>query len=1019
MTPTPQTHLLRLRSLFALLFALVVLVPALTAQTATPTAPSARGGAGIIRGHVVDPTGALIPGARVVIANAAGVTATLVTADSGGAYQATGLPAGSYIVKASADGFSSAASPVFPLLAGQSKRVDIAMAILAEQQSVTVTDEDTPTVSVEAENNAGSVVLKDKDLDALSDDPDELSNELTALAGPSAGPNGGEIYVGGFSGGQLPPKSAIREIRVNQNPFSAEFDHLGYGRIEILTKPGTDQLHGRFFMQGNDNSFNTGNPIIPANQVTPYHSIQYNGNLSGSLGKTASYFFNVEQRNNQNASIYSATNLVQDATTKLWAQQAQSGSLFNPSTHTEVSPRIDMQLGPKHTLTARYQFERFTQSGSIANQQLPTQANTNTYTENNLQLSDSWVINEHVVNETRFQYERDLSTNSPASNAPTLTISGSLNGGGNGSQTSHDHSDALELWNITTMTAGAQAIKFGTRLRWNRDANWSNAGFNGSFSFSSLNSYQTMLNDIQKAKTPTTPPTTPPTYAQLWAQIATDGGLPTKLTYTTGPNAVVASDFDGALFFQDDWKANQFLTVSGGLRWETQNHISDHSDFGPRLAFAYALDGHKKGTTSKTVLRGGYGFFYDRFSFGNLVSLHRNGFGPGSQTQYAITNPTCFDAASLTNINLPNCGTPSSQAGVNVEVAPRYKSPYTGQISVSLERQLTKTTSLSITGLRSYGVHQMVTRDSNAYLPGTYVYNDPTHLGTRIDSTKGIVQQYDSEGIYKQNQLIANLNARLSPKLSFSGFYTLANAHSITGTASNSANLKQDYRRSNWRPRNQIFLMGNYTAPGNVVFNPFVIAQSGRPYNYTTNYDLTGDNFGNSRPSLMSTNSLCTPVTPTPAVPRYVQTSAGCFDMIPDSTETIIPGSLGNGPAAIAVNLRVSRAFGVGPKLQNANSQQAGPGGPGGGMGMRGMMGPMMGGGGGRGMMGGGAAGVNRKYALTFSAQALNLFNNIDYGQPVGTVNSSKFGQSTSLAGGIFSTSSAARRVFFQAAFSF
>ena len=113
------------------------------------------------------------------------------------------------------------------------------MAIEAAQQSVTVTD-DSPMVNVDASGNANAIVLKGKDLDALSDDPDELSNELTALAGPSAGPNGGQIYIDGFTGGTLPPKSAIREIRINQNPFSAEFDQLGYGRIEILTKPGTD-----------------------------------------------------------------------------------------------------------------------------------------------------------------------------------------------------------------------------------------------------------------------------------------------------------------------------------------------------------------------------------------------------------------------------------------------------------------------------------------------------------------------------------------------------------------------------------------------------------------------------------------------------------------------------------------------------------------------------------------------------------------------------------------------------------
>jgi hypothetical protein len=997
-----------LRSLLFSFFALVALALASQAQTAAPAAagqhpaaPTARTANGVVRGVISDPTGALIPGAKVTIVNAVGVTAALLTADSAGAYQASGLPAGTYKVKAAADGFSPAASPAFPLLAGQSKRVDISMAILAEQQSVTVTDEDTPTVSVEAENNASSVVLKDKDLDALSDDPDELSNELTALAGPAAGPNGGEIYVGGFSGGQLPPKSAIREIRVNQNPFSAEFDHLGYGRIEILTKPGTDQLHGRFFMQGNDNNFNTGNPFIPANEVVPYHSIQYNGNLSGSLGKRASFFFNADQRNSQNASVYTvAYPQFNSATNQYYVNYdangnpiPTAGSLLNPSTHTSASPRIDIQLGQKHTLTARYQYERYAQSGSIGSQQLPSQSNSYVYTENNLQLSDSWVINDRIVNETRFQYERDMTTNTPVSHAPTINVSGYFTDGGNGGQSSHDHSDEMELWNITTMTLGPQAIKFGTRLRWNRDANWSNGNFNGSFNFSSLTSYLALRNDLLQGKT--------------WAQIAADGGLPTTLDYTTGPNAVEAEDFDGALFFQDDWKANQFLTLSGGLRWETQNHIGDHSDFGPRVALAYALDGHKKGTQSKTVLRAGYGFFYDRFNFGNLMNLHRYSGEAGSQTQYAITNATCFDPNSLANINLSSCGTASTQAKTIVELSPSYKSPRAGQVSLSLEQQVTKTTSLAITGLRTYGTHQTLTRDANAYLPGTFLYGSSTLTGTRPNPALGIVQQYDTEGIFKQNQLIANLNARINPKFNLSGFYTLASTHSITGTVSNSWNFKEDYRRSAWRSRHQVFLMGTYTAPWNIVFNPFLMAQSGRPYNFVSPYDLTGDNFYNDRPA-MAASSACTSA-PAATAPRYVQTSYGCFDMIPDSTETLIPGSLGNGPAAVAVNLRVSRAIGIGPKLKGATGPQSAPGGM-----MMGPMAPMM-----RGGMMGGSSNTGRKYSLTFSAQALNLFNNIDYGQPVGTVSSKYFGQSTSLAGGMFSTASAARRISFQAVFQF
>ena len=101
------------------------------------------------------------------------------------------------------------------------------------------------------------------------DDPDELASELQALAGPSAGPNGGQIYIDGFSGGQIPPKSSIREIIVNQNPFSAEFDRLGYGRIEILTKAGTGAMHSHIFSRGNFSALNAQNPILNSNPPPP------------------------------------------------------------------------------------------------------------------------------------------------------------------------------------------------------------------------------------------------------------------------------------------------------------------------------------------------------------------------------------------------------------------------------------------------------------------------------------------------------------------------------------------------------------------------------------------------------------------------------------------------------------------------------------------------------------------------------------------------------------------------------
>src|SRR5258707_8692987 len=124
---------------------------------------------------------------------------------------------------------------------GQRQVTDIRLSVVMEQQEFTVKEDDAPSVSVSSANNASAVTLQGDDLQALSDDPTDLEADLQALAGPSAGPSGGAIYVNGFSGGTLPAKESIREIRINQNPFSPEYDKLGYGRIEILTKPGSDK----------------------------------------------------------------------------------------------------------------------------------------------------------------------------------------------------------------------------------------------------------------------------------------------------------------------------------------------------------------------------------------------------------------------------------------------------------------------------------------------------------------------------------------------------------------------------------------------------------------------------------------------------------------------------------------------------------------------------------------------------------------------------------------------------------
>jgi len=962
---------------------------------------------GTLHGHIADPTGALIPGAKVSILTAAGKTVATTTADAAGSYAVSGLPPGSYVVQAIFEGFAPFQSAAIPLAAGQSKRIEVAMAIEVAQQNVTVSEDDSNTVNVEASGNVSAVVLKGKDLDALSDDPDELSNELSALAGPSAGPNGGQIYIDGFSGGQLPPKSAIREIRINQNPFSAEYDRLGYGRIEILTKPGTDKLHGQFFIQGNDDVMNTGNPFTKT--VPSYYSYQFNGTVNGAMSKTSSFFVSAEQRNTENVNTWRIPDAVLEDGSGVYQDNLDYGvNLLSRRIRDNVSARIDWQLGAKNTLTARYGFWSEAEHGDLNNGSLASASTHESNTDHTVQLSDAIVINDHVVNESRFQYERQNENHYPDSTARSFSVSGDFQGGGYSGQELQDHTTRLEFQNLTTISHGTQAIKFGTRMRDSRDANLTNSGFNGNFTFGSADAYKNFVNGLQSGQT--------------FNQLVALGFGPTSVSYASGDESALANVFDLALFAQDDWKVNHLLTLSGGMRWEAQNHIADHDDWAPRVSLAYALDGHGKGQKTKTVLRAGYGIFYDRFSSAGLLGIER----AHSQEQIVLSNPTCSSTGStLQAINLNTCTSAvNNTVPVEYQVAPNYHSPYTQQSGLSLERQIAPGTSATLTYLHSFGVHQSISRNANQAIGGTPETN-----------TGGYLYQYFSEGVFKQDQMILSVNAKVSKNFSLFGNYTLSGANS-TNSASDAYDLHRDYGRAGFVARNRLFLMGNYTAPWGIRLNPFLIAQAGNPYNFTLPTDPLNNLF-NQRPSYATASDCSTDSA------QFVETSIGCLNTDPGETDARIPVNLGNGPAAFALNLRISRGFGIGPKLASANptGDMGGPGGggppPGGGRGGPGGGGPGgglgpggLGGGGGRGPGGMGGAGSGHKYTLNFSVQALNLFNDVSYGSPSGVITptplasgeygpGSQFGHSTSLAGGIFSQGSAVRRVFGQVVLSF
>ena len=929
----------------------------------------AQSGTGTLQGQVTDPSGAAVPVATVVLTTPAG-EALKVTTNRDGGYVVKGLGPGRYTVKVVAQGFAVYEKQGVEINAGQLQKLDIPLSIEEQKQKIEVTDHGAQ-LDVAPSNNASAIVISGKDLDALSDDPDELQAELEALAGPSAGPNGGQMYIDGFTAGQLPPKSSIREIRINQNPFSAEYDKLGYGRIEIFTKPGTDKFHGQLFLTGNSSAFNSRNPF--AAQEPGYESTIFNGNIGGPLGKKASFFFDAQRRDINDTSVVSAVTLDPS-----FNPIPFSAAVPNPRTRTNIGPRLDYQISKNNTLTVRYQYwTEVENNNGIGQFSLASQGYNVANSEHALQLSDTQLFGAKIVNETRFQYLREANNQTPQNTQPTVTVLGAFIGGGSNFGTFIDHQNRYELQNYTSIALGKHFLKFGGRLRAAKDSNDSTADFNGAFIFPSITAFQ-----MTEQKVP--------------------GAGPSQFSIVAGSALARVTLFDAGLYAQDDWRLLPNVTLSYGLRFETQNHIQDHADLAPRVGIAWGIGGGK-GSAPKTVLRAGFGIFYDRFAENLVLNAERlNGV---TQQQFIVTNPAFFPTVPPLSML-----TGSQTLPTIYQIDPNLRAPYMMQTAASLERQISNTVNVAVTYLNSRGEHQLLTRNINAPLPGTFDPSNPGS-GTRPFGNVGNIYQYESVGIFKQNQLIANVNVRAGSKLSLFGYYTLNYANSDTAGASsfpsNQYSILQDYGRAAFDVRHRVVLGGTFALPYAFRLSPFLVANSGAPFNITVGRDLNGDSIFNDRPAFAS--NLTAPQ-------DLVVTRFGAFDKMLAPGETIIPPNFGAGPGRFTLNVRFSKTFGLGKKLEREDTGRSG------GEGRRhgdreGRGGPFGGfGGGGRGDFGGVS---DRRYSLTFSVAARNIFNNVNLAPPIGSLDSPLFGESNALAGGPFSTTSANRRVDLQVMFTF
>ena len=961
---------------------------------------------GALKGTVTDQLGSLVVGAKVTLRNARGVSTTANT-NSSGVYEFRHLDAGKYELRIDSPGFSVFEDKTVEIKVRELKTLNAQLEVGLEDQQVTVDDRN---ISTDADNNQNAIVLRGKELEALPNDPQALASALQAMAGPTDPEAGGnaQIKVDGFSNGQIPPKEAIREVRINNNPFSAENEFPGWNGIEIYTQPGADKWHGGASFDFNDESLNSRNPFTT--KRAPYQHRGYGFSLSGPvIPKRASFSVYFGRYASDANSVVNATILDPVSLKPLTVNE----SFVTPDVNNYGNGRFDFKINKIHTLVGRFNYNRTTQDlQGIGGYSLPTRAYRGLRTYFVMQLTETALINEKTVNETRFQFTRSRFNQKSVLDAFALNVLDSFSGGGSQVGASSNDTDRFELQNFTSWTSGNHFLKVGGRLRHVKIDSVSPGNFGGTWTFAggrgprldandqvilvngqpeiidvgSLERYRRTLAFSRAGLSP--------------AEIRLLGGGATQFSIAGGNPEALVKQFDVALYMQDEWKVRPNFTLSPGFRYENQSNIDSNYNFAPRIAFAWSpVFGHKQAAPNpkltaapaqganaaapapapaagpapagppKTVFRGGLGIFYWRTS--EDITLATTRFDGENQQQFLVTSPAVLDLFPAV---------PPIEA-LEAFAQPQVRRLKSDDLQTSrqlrfiftVERVLPANLKLSLTYMHGRSNRSQRLVNINAPLGGTFIPGVPNSGVRPLGADAGNILEYQSNGHSVSNTLSVNINGTLK-KVQFWGGYNLNKSRSTdsgqTGSPFDAYDFSQEYARSSFGGLNFMYGGGSYTAPGGINLNLFMIANSGNTFNITTGRDTNGDTYFSERPAFATDLNE----------PGVIVTPLGAFDPTPSPGQTIIPRNFGRGPGYVSVNPSMSKTFKFGkaiepktpppgaPKTTDATKDQKPPAKP-----------P-----------------VQRPYGLTFYVIVSNIFNRTNKGNPVGNMSSPFFLKSPS-----------------------
>lgn len=830
-----------------------------------------------LQGEVKDQQGAVIVGAKVNLMRD-GDSMREAISDEQGRFRFRDLPGGAYTLKVIGGGGFAAHEQTLTLHQGVMPARVVVTLYPTISETVTV-DNATAGAALDTGFAAGTQVLTKRDIEGLPDDPTQLNEQLQQLATSSGSvPGQAEVTVDGFlTGGRLPPKSSIREVRINPDRFSAEYDTPPWrsGRIEILTKPGADSYHGAFFLNFNHSALNAREAF--ALTRAPSHTRRYGLNLGGPIvRKKAGFFIDFEKRDIDEAAIVNAI-ILNDAFQPVSFKE----NVPTPKRLLIGSARADWQITPMSTLVVRYDYNsnRLNNEG-VGGFNLPDRAFNDDFSEHSLRLTGTSVLNRSMVNEARLGLTWYRQTQTASSNASVITVPGAFTSGGALPQSLARNERRIEAVDNISVSAGNHTLRLGVQVFNRQIADTRSDNPHGTFLFGGGLAPELDATGMPMSGAPLVYISGLEQYRRTLLALA--GGVPTRFAVTRGTPAVSVNQWRAAGFMQDSWRVRSNLSLSFGFRFESQTEPSDKASLAPRIGVAYSPDKEQN-----WVLRARAGIFYDRISEAlTLDALRLDG---QRLQQFIIDAPSFPDPF--------RDGTPSDSILTVRRLDRALRPPSSLQMQIEVERQLPRGWKIQLSQTWTRGWAELRSRNINAPVVAEGV--DPRDAPRPFGVAQNIYQ-FEASGRTSGRVLFVGVNQSVNKFFSLFAGYLNFDFHTDADTPyslpQSSYDLSGEWARPFWQSRHRLFAVGNLNLPWRVRASLSLNATSGTPFNITTGRDNNGDGNFNDRPDVADASD-----------PQAIVTGFGAFD--PTAINGTLGRNTGTNPSRVTLDLNLSRGF--------------------------------------------------------------------------------------------------------------